>query len=116
MAELHTRWRDLPGTTDVMSCPMDEPRPGGPDRPSEPGTLRAVISCPQAAARQAEQGGHGGRAALDPLSTHGILHPRGHAHAEPEERTELFGLQTELLMGWRPSAAAASRTAETRED
>ncbi|WP_017594623.1 rRNA maturation RNase YbeY [Nocardiopsis potens] len=115
MAELHMRWMDLPGPTDVMSFPMDELRPGGPDRPSEPGTLGDVIICPQVAARQAEQGGHGVQDELDLLCTHGILHLLGYDHAEPEERTEMFGLQTELLMGWRPSAAAASRTAETRE-
>ena len=28
MAELHMRWLELPGPTDVMSFPMDELRPG----------------------------------------------------------------------------------------
>ena len=28
MEELHVRWLDLPGPTDVMSFPMDELRPG----------------------------------------------------------------------------------------
>ena len=37
MADLHMRWMDLPGPTDVMSFPMDELEPGGrPDAP-EPG-------------------------------------------------------------------------------
>lgn len=35
MADLHMRWMDLPGPTDVMSFPMDELEPGGrPDAPS----------------------------------------------------------------------------------
>ena len=34
MAELHERWLDLPGPTDVMSFPMDELRPGTPDHES----------------------------------------------------------------------------------
>src|ERR1700735_4676046 len=34
MADLHMRWMDLPGPTDVMSFPMDELEPGG--RPDEP--------------------------------------------------------------------------------
>ena len=29
MADLHMRWMDLPGPTDVMSFPMDELEPGG---------------------------------------------------------------------------------------
>ena len=33
MAELHQRWLDLPGPTDVMSFPMDELRPGTPGAP-----------------------------------------------------------------------------------
>ena len=34
MADLHVRWMDLPGPTDVMSFPMDELEPGGrPDAP-----------------------------------------------------------------------------------
>ncbi|GAB3481187.1 rRNA maturation RNase YbeY [Nocardiopsis coralliicola] len=116
MAELHVRWMDLAGPTDVMSFPMDELRPGGADRPSPPGTLGDVIICPQVAARQAEQGGHSFADEVDLLCTHGILHLLGYDHAADDERAEMFGLQTELLMGWRPSAAAASRTAETRED
>ena len=37
MADLHMRWMDLPGPTDVMWFPMDELEPGGrPDAP-EPG-------------------------------------------------------------------------------
>ena len=39
MADLHMRWMDLPGPTDVMSFPMDELEPGG--RPDAPGA-RAV--------------------------------------------------------------------------
>ena len=33
MEELHVRWLDLPGPTDVMSFPMDELRPGSADSP-----------------------------------------------------------------------------------
>ena len=41
MADLHMRWMDLPGPTDVMSFPMDELEPGGrPDAP-EPGPADA---------------------------------------------------------------------------
>ena len=38
MEELHVRWLDLPGPTDVMSFPMDELRPGSADSPTPAGT------------------------------------------------------------------------------
>ena len=42
MADLHMRWMDLPGPTDVMSFPMDELEPGGrPDAP-EPGPAMQI--------------------------------------------------------------------------
>ena len=45
MADLHMRWMDLPGPTDVMSFPMDELEPGGrPDAP-EPGPAMSATSC-----------------------------------------------------------------------
>ncbi|RNL86249.1 rRNA maturation RNase YbeY [Halostreptopolyspora alba] len=108
MAELHVRWMEESGPTDVMSFPMDELRPGGPTRVSEPGVLGDVIICPQVAARQAKRAGHSTREEIDLLCTHGILHLLGYDHAEPDEHKEMFGLQRELLTGWRESEAADS--------
>jgi probable rRNA maturation factor len=101
MAELHVRWMDEPGPTDVLSFPMDELRPGGQDKPSEPGVLGDVIICPQVAARQAEKAGHGTQDEIDLLCTHGILHLLGYDHAEPDEHKEMFGLQGDILASWR---------------
>ena len=55
MADLHMRWMDLPGPTDVMSFPMDELEPGGrPDAPDPgPSMLGDIVLCPEFAARQA---------------------------------------------------------------
>ena len=101
---LHVRWMDLPGPTDVLSFPMDELRVPEPGRAAEPGMLGDVVICPQVAADQGEQAGHGLDAELELLLTHGILHLVGHDHAEPEEHAVMFGLQDDLLAAWRGEA------------
>jgi probable rRNA maturation factor len=105
IAELHERWMDLPGPTDVLSFPMDELRVPEPGQPAEPGVLGDVVMCPQVAAEQGAQAGHGLVGELELLLTHGILHLLGHDHAEPQEHAVMFGLQDELLAGWRASGA-----------
>ena len=98
MAELHERWLDLPGPTDVMSFPMDELRPGTPDHETPAGTLGDIVVCPQVAAKQALQAGHSAVEEMLLLTTHGILHLLGYDHAEPEEKKEMFDLQRRLLL------------------
>lgn len=98
---LHVRWMDLPGPTDVLSFPMDELRVPEPGQAAEPGMLGDVVICPQVAAEQGEQAGHGLDGELELLLTHGILHLLGHDHAEPEEHAVMFGLQDDLLAAWR---------------
>ena len=98
MAELHERWLDLPGPTDVMSFPMDELRPGTPDHEAPAGTLGDIVVCPQVAAKQALQAGHSAVEEMLLLTTHGILHLLGYDHAEPQEKEEMFALQRTLLL------------------
>ena len=98
MAELHERWLDLPGPTDVMSFPMDELRPGTPDHETPAGTLGDIVICPQVAAKQALQAGHSAVEEMLLLTTHGILHLLGYNHAEPQEKEEMFALQRTLLL------------------
>jgi probable rRNA maturation factor len=98
MSELHERWMDEPGPTDVLSFPMDELRPGVDGEPPAPGLLGDVVLCPQVAARQARDAGHSTTEELLLLTTHGILHLLGYDHAEPEEEKEMFGLQRRLLL------------------
>jgi probable rRNA maturation factor len=122
MTNLHEKWMDEPGPTDVLSFPMDELRPhsmAGPNRSRgrdgdepEPVLLGDVVLCPQVAAVQARQHGHSTQAELELLTVHGVLHLLGYDHADPEEEAEMFGLQNELLRDWRlestgraPSAA-----------
>lgn len=101
MSALHEQWMDEPGPTDVLSFPMDELRPPDDGEEPEPGLLGDVVVCPSVAARQAAGAGHSTRDELALLTTHGILHLLGYDHAEPEEEREMFGLQRELLAGWR---------------
>jgi len=106
MTELHVKWMNEPGPTDVLSFPMDELRPGGGARGDGDGTLDPallgdVVLCPQVAAKQAVEAGHSAEAELELLTTHGILHLLGYDHAEPEEHKEMFGLQAKLLESWR---------------
>jgi probable rRNA maturation factor len=110
MSDLHQRWLDEPGPTDVLAFPMDElraPPPGGShaergaDGPEVPGLLGDVVLCPQVAIKQAGQAEHSVPEELDLLCTHGILHLLGYDHAEPDEHATMFGLQDRLLASWR---------------
>jgi probable rRNA maturation factor len=119
MTELHVKWMDEPGPTDVLSFPMDELRPPGlsgatastsrgnsEDRDALPDLLGDVVLCPSVAQKQAQPAGHSAQAEMELLCVHGILHLLGYDHADPEEEAEMFGLQAELLRDWRADAAA----------
>lgn len=103
MSDLHVRWMDLEGPTDVMSFPMDELTPGmgRPDaQPLGPAMLGDIILCPEFAAKQAEKAGHDLGHELALLTIHGCLHLLGYDHIEPREEQEMFALQNELLRDW----------------
>ena len=108
MEQLHIQWMDEPGPTDVLSFPMDELRPARAEDDNEPvpGLLGDVVLCPEVAEKQAKDAGHGTAEELRLLTTHGILHLLGYDHAEPEEEAEMFGLQKQLLRGWKARSGA----------
>lgn len=114
MSELHVKWMDEPGPTDVMSFPMDEldtarrPDEAGPG----PALLGDVVLCPAVALDQAGQAGHSLDDELHLLTVHGILHLLGYDHAEPGEEREMFRLQNELLEDWREDREALIRRAK----
>lgn len=111
MADLHMRWMDLPGPTDVMSFPMDELEPGGRPDGAEPGPsmLGDIVLCPGFAEQQAAAAGHSLGHELALLTVHGVLHLLGYDHAEPNEEKEMFGLQRQLLEEWVADQVAAYR-------
>src|SRR6478672_10102045 len=108
MTELHVKWMDEPGPTDVMSFPMDELDTAR--RPDE-ALLGDVVLCPAVATAQAAQAGHSLDDELHLLTVHGCLHLLGYDHAEPAEEREMFRLQNELLDTWREHRAALARQA-----
>lgn len=120
MSELHERWMDDPGATDVMSFPMDEladesRRPDAPDM--GPALLGDIVLCPEFAQPQAKTAGHSLEEELHLLTVHGVLHLLGYDHAEPDEEREMFGLQTTLLTDWRVSREnAAAAESQRRSD
>jgi probable rRNA maturation factor len=93
MEELHVKWMNLPGTTDVMSFPMDEVRPNDP----EPGILGDIVISPLVARSQAEKAGHSYEHEVKILAAHGLLHLLGYDHQELEEERVMFALQEELV-------------------
>ncbi|GGG02911.1 endoribonuclease YbeY [Rhodococcoides trifolii] len=117
MADLHMRWMDLPGPTDVMSFPMDELEPGGrPDSPDPgPSMLGDIVLCPSFAAEQAEKAGHPLAHELALLTVHGVLHLLGYDHAEPDEEKEMFGLQNSLLDEWYEDLRRAENEARSAQ-
>jgi probable rRNA maturation factor len=108
MEQLHIQWMDEPGPTDVLSFPMDELRPARAEDDNEPvpGLLGDVVLCPEVAEKQAKDAGHSTAEELRLLTTHGILHLLGYDHAEPDEEAEMFGLQKQLLRGWKARSGA----------
>ena len=117
MADLHMRWMDLPGPTDVMSFPMDELEPGGRPDAAEPGPsmLGDIVLCPQFAADQAKTAGHDLEHELALLTVHGVLHLLGYDHAEPDEEKEMFALQRQLLDEWYADQAELYRRTQQAE-
>jgi probable rRNA maturation factor len=97
MSGLNEKWMEGEGPTDVLAFPMDEP---------EEGILGDLMLCPAIAAKQAVTAGHSTDAELELLTVHGILHLLGYDHAEAEEHKEMFGLQDQLLVDWRSTAAS----------
>src|SRR6185295_4881524 len=119
MADLHERWMDLPGPTDVMAFPMDElDSARRPDAAGlGPALLGDIVLCPAFAKDQAKKAGHGLLDELHLLTVHGVLHLLGYDHAEPDQEREMFGLQNRLLTQWQAArTSAAAREAQRRHD
>jgi probable rRNA maturation factor len=78
MADLHLRYLDEPGPTDVLSFPLDED-----------GLLGDVVVCPAEAARNNPDL----PAELRLLVVHGVLHLLGYDHEEDGDRRAMWAKQ-----------------------
>jgi probable rRNA maturation factor len=95
MTELHIKWMDEPGTTDVLSFPMDMP-----EEPGEVVTLGDIVISPVVAAAQALTQGHSTEHEIFILATHGLLHIIGYDHAEKADEKIMFELQEKIVTDW----------------
>ena len=85
IAELHERFMDEPGPTDVLSFPLDEAE--GPDGARHVGD---VVVAPAEAERNNPTDPDG---ELRLLLVHGILHLLGYDHEDDDERTRMWERQ-----------------------
>lgn len=95
MTELHIKWMDEPGTTDVLSFPMDMP-----EEPGEVVTLGDIVISPVVAAAQGLTQGHSTEHEIFILATHGLLHIIGYDHAEKADEKIMFELQEKIVSDW----------------
>ena len=95
MEELHIKWMDEPGTTDVLSFPMDMPE--GKD---DAVTLGDIVIDPIVAANQAASAGHSTEHEIYILAAHGLLHILGYDHADKDEEKIMFELQETIVKKW----------------
>lgn len=95
MEELHIKWMDLPGSTDVLSFPMDMPESG-----DGPVTLGDIVISPRFAEDQAAKAGHSINHEIFILATHGLLHILGYDHEDIEDESVMFALQETIVSEW----------------
>jgi probable rRNA maturation factor len=95
MEELHIKWMDEPGTTDVLSFPMDMP-----ESKDDAVTLGDIVIDPIVAAEQAATAGHSTEHEIYILASHGLLHILGYDHADKDEEKVMFELQETIVKKW----------------
>jgi probable rRNA maturation factor len=99
MTELHIKWMDEGGPTDVLSFPMDMPFES-----NEAVTLGDIVISPTVAAQQAATAGHTTDHEIFILAAHGLLHILGYDHANAADEKVMFALQEDLVKKYQESA------------
>ncbi|TCS94758.1 rRNA maturation RNase YbeY [Hazenella coriacea] len=95
---MNQEYRQVDRPTDVLSFPLWEPDEEWIVSEEEPEVPLGdiVISLPKAEEQAAEYG-HSLDREIGFLATHGFLHLLGYDHETPEEETEMFAKQEEIL-------------------
>ena len=96
MEELHQKWMNLSGATDVMSFPMDEIKPDSAS--NGPGIIGDIVLCPEFASRNGKQSTD---LEIELLTVHGVLHLLGFDHEKIEDELVMFKMQEDFLNQWR---------------
>jgi len=89
MSEYNKSYRDIEGTTDVLSFPYGEITEEGRFN------LGDIIISVDAASRQAEELGHSFRREIDILMAHAVLHLLGYDHEK--DSGEMLERQSEIM-------------------
>jgi probable rRNA maturation factor len=92
LRELNRQYRHIDAPTDVLSFPADFIDPD-----NELPYLGDILISHERANTQASAAGHSTEAELQLLVVHGVLHLLGHDHADPEEKTQMWSDQSEIL-------------------
>lgn len=90
IAELNESFRNVSGSTDVLSFPMNEE-----------GLVGDVVVSLETATRQAEEYGHSFEREVAFLVIHGVLHLMGYDHETTEDEEKMMQLSREILRGNR---------------
>lgn len=98
MTQLHIKWMNEGGTTDVLSFPMDMP-----ESREQAVTLGDIVISPRVAAEQANSAGHSVEHEIYILAAHGLLHILGYDHVELADEVIMFELQESIVATWKSS-------------
>ena len=101
--EINKEHRDIDAPTDVLSFPMLEFDEDGNacleyDFDGEEVVLGDIVINMDRAIEQAEAYGHSLKREIAFLTAHSMLHLLGYDHMEPDEETEMFKKQEEILV------------------
>ena len=92
LQQLNLQFRDIDAPTDVLSFPADFTDPE-----NEIPYLGDILISYERAEAQAHAGGHSPMAELQLLAVHGVLHLLGYDHADSQEKTQMWAIQSEIL-------------------
>ena len=105
IADLHVRFMDIPGPTDVITFPLDDdddPTDVAPgEEPATARLLGEIVVSTDTACRQAPEYG------LDPLDeallyvVHGVLHLLGYDDHDEADAERMAARQREILVAWQ---------------